>query len=278
MSEGASSDPARAAALTATLSGTAYGVPLTIAVRDSRWLDLVIQHLPFGWSNAPPDASARHYALDLADDRDGRGVCRVSTGDATVAEDVAIGEALRRFESHARLHVAEMAEGRLFVHAGVVAYRGRALVLPGRSHTGKSTLVAELVRAGATFYSDEYLVLDAEGGVHPYAAPLSIRTTDGTLTRKVPVGSLGGNAGSDVIPVGWVIACRYRPGAPWRPRLISPGHAIIKLMSNTVAARRTPAFALETLRRAVEGARTFITERGDAFAATRCIIELIDAS
>ena len=38
--------------------------------------------------------------------------------------------------------------------------RGRAIVIPGRTFSGKSTLVAELVRAGATYYSDEYAVED----------------------------------------------------------------------------------------------------------------------
>ena len=68
------------------------------------------------------------------------------------------------------VHVANYAPDRVFVHAGVVAWRGRALVLPGTSFAGKTTLVAELVRAGAIYYSDEYAVLDEQGRVHPYSA------------------------------------------------------------------------------------------------------------
>src|SRR5262249_3170175 len=47
----------------------------------------------------------------------------------------------------------------LFVHAGVVAWRGRAIMAPGRSMSGKSHLVAALVGCGATYYSDEFAVL-----------------------------------------------------------------------------------------------------------------------
>ena len=53
-------------------------------------------------------------------------------------------------------------------HAGVVGWRGRAIVIPGRSHAGKSTLVAELVRRGAVYYCDEFAVLHETGRVHPY--------------------------------------------------------------------------------------------------------------
>ena len=56
--------------------------------------------------------------------------------------------------------VARHSHQMLFVHAGVVGWRGLAIVLPGRSRTGKSTLVAELVLRGAVYYSDEFAVLD----------------------------------------------------------------------------------------------------------------------
>jgi len=79
------------------------------------------------------------------------------------------------FETDLQLYVAEMAPRRLFVHAGVVGWRGQAIIIPGRTFTGKTTLVAALVKAGATYYSDEYAVLDVRGRVHPYARPLGIR-------------------------------------------------------------------------------------------------------
>src|SRR5262249_31683129 len=63
--------------------------------------------------------------------------------------------------------VAQRSREMLFVHAGVVGWRGLAIVVPGRSHTGKSTLIAELVRHGATYWSDEFAVLDDAGRVHP---------------------------------------------------------------------------------------------------------------
>ena len=65
------------------------------------------------------------------------------------------------FNSRVGWAIACFAPRRVFVHAGAVAWQGRAIIIPGASLSGKSTLVAELVRAGATYLSDEFAVLDS---------------------------------------------------------------------------------------------------------------------
>ena len=42
------------------------------------------------------------------------------------------------------------------IRAGVVAWNGRAALLPGARQAGKTTLVAELLKKGAVYYSDAY--------------------------------------------------------------------------------------------------------------------------
>jgi hypothetical protein len=39
-----------------------------------------------------------------------------------------------------RLTVAEFAVGRVFIHAGVIAWKGQAVVMPDRSFYGKTAL------------------------------------------------------------------------------------------------------------------------------------------
>jgi serine kinase of HPr protein (carbohydrate metabolism regulator) len=75
-------------------------------------------------------------------------------------------------ESAMQAFVAEAARTRVFVHAAVVEWRGRAIVMPGNSFAGKSTLATAFVRAGGTYYSDEYAVFDEQGRVHPYPRPI----------------------------------------------------------------------------------------------------------
>jgi uncharacterized protein (UPF0276 family) len=66
------------------------------------------------------------------------------------------------------------------LHAGVVSFGDGCMLLPAPTGSGKTTLTAGLVRAGATYYSDEIAVLDADTlAVIP--VPLSLTVKDGSL-------------------------------------------------------------------------------------------------
>ena len=167
-------------------------------------------------------------------------------------------------EGDLRLYVAEQARRRVFVHAGVVGWRGRAILIPGRTWSGKSTLVKALVEAGATYYSDEYAVLDDRGRVHPYLKPLSVRQNGGGRPKEVLPEDLGGTSGVKPLPVGLVVATTYREAARWRPRQLLPGRAIMALLAHTVPIRRKPEQALAALRRVVADAVVLKGVRGEA--------------
>ena len=184
---------------------------------------------------------------------------------AFVPASVDVEIALSVFDARLRAYLAEHAPHHVFVHAGVVGHRGKAILLPGATFTGKTTLVAELVRAGATYYSDEYAVLDADGLVHPYARPLSIRD-GGRAATDHRVESLGGSAGAEPLPVGLVAVTQYRPGSEWQPRPLSPGEAVLALLANTIPAQERPAQSLAAIRRAVEGSIALEGERDEAAA------------
>ncbi|MCG3212640.1 MAG: hypothetical protein FOGNACKC_06310 [Anaerolineae bacterium] len=207
------------------------------------------------------------YSLRVApaDPRQGRrNYHLLYCGAALVARTLDLLELLTSFEQHAELLTAFRAQDCLFVHAGVVGWRGRAILIPGRSMTGKTSLVKALVEAGATYYSDEFAVLDKDGLVHPYPRPLSIRGHAEQSASKIPVDLLGGQPGVEPLPVGLVIVTQYHPNVKWRPRQSAPGQALLTLMDNTVAARRDPAYALPILTQVVTAAVTLKSKRGEA--------------
>jgi hypothetical protein len=74
---------------------------------------------------------------------------------------------------------------------------------------------------------------------------------------------LGGRAGVAPLPVGCVVVTEYRPGAQWRPRLLTPGETVLALLANTVPARRRPKAALVTLGAAVSHATALKGVRGE---------------
>jgi hypothetical protein len=173
--------------------------------------------------------------------------------------------------SRLEFRVATHAPSRLFVHAGVVEWRGQAIVLPGRSRSGKTTLVAALLRAGARYYSDEFAVLDADGQVHPWARPLRMRGP-GLLPQFHPVEALGERAGQRSLPVGLIVVTAHRTGARWRPRPLSPGQALLALIRNTVIARAHPDLTIKILGRAVRGARALASRRDEADAVAPTLL------
>ncbi len=179
---------------------------------------------------------------------------------------------------HTELLTAFRAQDCLFVHAGVVGWQGQAIVIPGRSMAGKTTLVKALVEAGATYYSDEFAVLDKEGRVYPYPRPLSIRGNSGQPARKTPVESLGGQIGIEPLPVGLIVVTEYQPAAMWRPRKLTPGQTLLAMMDNTVAARRNPAHSMPILKQAVTAATALKSKRGEANKVASRLLSRLEKS
>lgn len=165
-----------------------------------------------------------------------------------------------------KFRVAERAR-HVFVHAGVVAWRGRIILMPGRSGAGKTTLVMALVRAGATYYSDEYAVIDAAGLVHPFPQHLGVRDPGVALPRRVPVSALGWRAGTTPLPVGLVLLTSYRRSARWQARPLSRARAVFAVLPHAVQHATHPARVMSRLGTALSGALTVEARRGDVEAA-----------
>jgi hypothetical protein len=251
----------------AGIAFVSHGARLGIRVNDPAILERLPEHLPPGWRYASSPVVDSLYSLIVGGASQNSSVRRYNLlygGAARLARTMELDEVLQLLESSLRCSVALRARRRLFVHAGVVGWRGRAIVIPGRSMSGKTTLVEALVRAGATYYSDEYAVFDAQGRVHPYPKPLSIRQEPGKPPKRYPVEVLGGHPGTKPLPVGLIAVTRYDAGARWRPRVLSPGQALLALLDNTLLARIRPGTALATLQCVVPAALTLQGKHANA--------------
>ncbi|MGI9167442.1 MAG: hypothetical protein ACR2G5_13875 [Pyrinomonadaceae bacterium] len=253
-----------------------YGVRIGIRSNDPACLERVREHLPHNWENVSSPIVDRLYSIVIGGEGPRPNIRRLNLlygNHVRLARSFEVEEVFNTLESDLRLFVAELARGRVFVHAGVVGWQGRAVVVPGRSFSGKSTLVAELVRAGATYYSDEYAVFDSRGHVHPFPGPLQIRQEGGFKQTKIDVAQLGGRPGSKPLPVGLVLVTHFKKGARWRPRNLSSGAGALELLSNTVSARRSPANALDAFHNAVARAQIVKGDRGEAHEIVPFILE-----
>jgi hypothetical protein len=244
----------------------AFGIVVELRAPDAALLPLLTRITPPG---ASPTSASPDIVYTLRTDGDHYAIC----ADARlISRSTELEPLLDLVESDLHFQVAVAARTRLFVHAGVVGWNGGAIVLPGRTHAGKSSLVAALVRAGATYYSDEYAVLDEDGFVHPFARALGMRDPAGRTHRVDPrtIGSLG----ETPLPVARVIATRHVAGGEWRAVPMSPGETVLALLDNTLAARSRPADALRILSAVARRADGFRGERGDADAAVEQILTL----
>lgn len=263
----------------AGISFSSYGVRIGVRANRRETIDRLLDRFPPGWKPSPSPLVDRLYSFIAGGEQPGKNVRRLNLlyGDLDrLARTADLEEALENFESNLQLYVAEWARRRVFLHAGVVGWRGRALIVPGRSFAGKSTLVAELVRAGATYYSDEYAVLDSTGRVHPFPKPLALRQNDLNKQTKYSVTELGGTTGVRPLPVGLIMVTEYRVGATWRPRRLSAGRGALALLANTVSARSYPDRVLAVLQRVVACAPVLKGTRGEARGLVESVLGYLD--
>lgn len=256
-----------------------YGVRVGIRSNDRATLARVLEILPGEWEPADLPIVDRVYSILNGGVGSRANLRRFNL---LYGDHIQLARSLDResvfdtFESDLRIFVAEFAKRHVFVHAGVVGWKGRAIVIPGRSYSGKSTLVAELVRAGASYYSDEYAVFDARGRVHPFSKPIELREEGEYKQSKIEVRDLGGHAGTKPLTVGLVLMTQYRDGAHWRPRKLTAGKAVLEMLFNTVSARRNPERALSTLQRVTAEADVWKGVRGHATEVVPAMLERME--
>ena len=257
----------------AGVSFEAYGARIGVRLSDASMLDEVVRRLPVGWR--PRSSPFVDHLVSFVVGGQSGSVRRLNLLYAAARRLVRTPEpreALAVLENHLAQAVAEMAQRRIFIHAGVVGWNGKAILLPGASHAGKSTLVAALLSAGASYYSDEFAILDPRGRVHPFPRPLRLRGAGG-VAHEVPAPS--GASATEPLPVALVAVARYTEGSRWRPHRLTPGRALLELLANTIVARSHPSTAMTVLGRVVSRADSFKSRRGEARETAAWLLEAV---
>jgi hypothetical protein len=251
----------------------AYGVRLAVDAADEAVLERIRQFLPPGAQPCPPEAVECRFSL--VRNRIGTYTINRNGKELLGTGNLDLDLALEMFDSQLRIYLGRTAPDAIFIHAGAVSHKGVAMVMPGMSFAGKTTLVAALVRAGAVYYSDEYAVIDRDGLVSPYAKALSIRA-DGWAQTDHSVESQGGVAGTERVPLGMIVITRYVAGAEWSPKVHSRGAGAMALLANAVPARERSKEVMEVISRAAEGAVVIESDRGDADAVAPLLLRELE--
>jgi hypothetical protein len=267
----------------AGISVYAYGMRIGIRTNCPAIAERLPEFLPPGWEPGLSPLVDHLYSLRVG----GPGASQRSRiyhwlygGPTRLARTRVIEDVLETLAGDLELYVAMHARNRLFIHAGVVGWRGRAIVLPGRTWSGKSTLVAALLRAGATYYSDDMAVLDGRGLVHAFARPLSLRDYDpqqrSVQVRRCGPEEFGSGVGHAPLPVGLIALTRHDPDGRWRPRILTPAKAVLELMEFVMSADGEPDMILNALQPMVQHARALKGIRGEANETAAALLAAIE--
>ncbi|HEX8638161.1 MAG TPA: hypothetical protein VF692_08870 [Pyrinomonadaceae bacterium] len=254
-----------------------YGVQIGFEIGEGISRSMIKKRLklvlPNGFKEIKESSPAHYFRLSKNADQ----TFDAGENDQEIIGKVPEGLMFEQLERRVRMAVAEYAVDKVFLHAGVVGWNGRAIVIPAKSFHGKTTLVAELVKKGAVYYSDEYAVLDEDGLVHPFPKMLSMRgIIDDHQQVDVRVEKLGGVAGDKAIPVGMILFTQFQAKARWLPRALSPGRGLLEIIAHTLPIRNKPEFTLKVLNNVMNRAIITKTKRGDAARTAELIIGFIE--
>jgi hypothetical protein len=251
-----------------------HGARASIETSTDDLMHAVVEHaLPLGWSPSTPSADNRPFAFGRG--RDGTYAVSIDGEVASRHETLDLGvDGLRH---RLLMHVLSTPRDRMYIHAGCVAVKGGAILLPGYAGAGKTTLVAALVQAGAVYYTDDYAPLDADGRVHPYPLPLWMTDPRKGLGRPHPPEELGARIGREPLEVS-VVAEVVVGSEKWRVSSCGGSEAVLLLLRHAVNPQHQPEFALAAIRGAVAGARVLKGERGAAKEAATALLELAAAN
>jgi HprK-related kinase A len=195
--------------------------------------------------------------------------------------------------------LAQRLNHRLLLHAGVVEFGGRAVVMPALPGTGKSTLTAALAASGARLLSDEFGVVGLDDGLlHPLVRPVSLKNAsidviagfapDAVLgprfpgTRKGTVAHLAPDAHSHAhrhtpAAPGLVLFPRYVPDGALSVEPMPKARAFAKLAVNSFNYELLGPDGFEAVGRLLQASDVFRLAYGRLDEALAAIRELAQA-
>jgi hypothetical protein len=240
----------------------AFGSTIVIEADDPDLFHHLDQWLPAFAAASSADVPRVHYKV-----RASRNHVMVMRGRRALATGVALPAAARVLAADVVVTLSRTSPDWTFIHAGVVGINGRAIILPGASHAGKSTLVAALVRDGAEYGSDEFAVIDTQGRVRPWARWLGVRR-DGHPDERLDPRTLGARFMGDDVPVAAIVFTSWHrdhpQGAGLALRRVPPGEAALRMLPHCLTARARTGTTLRALSGLAAAATAFEGPRAEA--------------
>ena len=170
----------------------------------------------------------------------------------------------------------------LWIHAGVVAFAGRALVLAAPAGQGKSTMVGELLEWGCTYLSDEVAPIDpVKRAVLPFpVSPWKRVTTNENYPPerlheipKVPVRLASTVVAAAPVSLGQIYLLRHVQHSTATPIVpCSPAVAVLEMSRNSFNSQESRAVEFGRLCEVASRVQAAYLDYADATEAAQRII------
>ena len=244
----------------------AFGCRILVVSDCGRALETLDRFLLPSLPRAAPDEAGSEILLRVLCDGDGfQLICNGAAEPARDLRALTVG-AVRLIDEAIVARLSNLSA----VHAGAVQFGDRALLLPGGTHAGKSALVAELLRCGAVYLSDEYALIDDRGRAQAYPRPLLLRNGGAEQVPRLPEEFHAAVAHAPV-----PVALQYDAAADWRLAATAQSEALLALLRNTPHVLAETPRVLPALTRASAGSKCYAGKRGDAADAAGHILRLV---
>ncbi len=291
-SAGSSDDVTRPAQIEAALSFSGH---LSVVVRSADATLVTQVRQVFGAGQLPPLSSVRDEPTSVYEiDSPKPGLLKYTVWlDGVDVFEAGTGrEVLWYLEgSITQLLNRRLTEFTLF-HAGAVVYRGRTVLLPGASGSGKSTAVATLAMSGGEFYSDEIAVIDSSGRLCPYPRLIGLKQGGaGAIRSFFPLEMASGSVFKEALaPVTYVrppnvpdlserdrprvdsiVLPRRAPDEEARLERVSRATAISALAAQSLDLKVKHRRAMDTIVRIAKGAQCYALTVSDVRGVLRAI-------
>lgn len=167
----------------------------------------------------------------------------------------------------------------VMIHAAVLERQGHALVLPGITGAGKSTLCAALAYRGWRFFSDEFaLIQPVDGQITPWPRPISLKnlsievirrwapdaymsrpvrnTSKGTVAHMRPPAESVRRVGDRAAPA-WIVFATFERDAPATLTPLPRARAFFRLAACSFNYEALGIQGFQTLSRMIGGCDAF---------------------
>lgn len=252
------------------------------------------RHLGSVFREMAREGEPEHWYSFVVDERDGWTRHRIYRDGSRILDTPDPARAFLYLLWDVNQRMFRTTDDKVLVHASVVEYEGRGVVMSAPSESGKTTLSLGLVERGLGYLTDEAAAFDPETLlIHPFPKSFSVDVgaqpflqrhkpkADRSITdylhgqwQVTPESVRAGATSGPVLP-GWIVLPRYVNGGETQLAPVSRAEALTLLMEQCLNLHVHGRYAFERLAEIVRRSRCFQLIMGDLDSACDTMLVML---